>query len=124
MKNKLQYPKEYEIKGLKVIGYSKDNIKCINCDGGEFIKYRTLFCIISVAKDSMGIQICHNGRFFDNMSFNYFDSAVRYLKINKERAIKVYRKVFFQELLQRMLNPLDRWWWRSLYRKFKHIFSA
>jgi hypothetical protein len=125
MRKKLQYPKEYEIEGLKVVAYGKDILENdshkIHC---EYIKYRTWFCRISVVDDSMGIQICYNARFFDNIGFNFMGSAVDYLRANKDRAIKFYRKGFFRKIFYGTIHSLfTKRGWSYTYWKIRHHFD-
>ena len=99
MNKTIEYPKDYAIDGLKVVSYSKKQTHRTKnfsyCT--EAVAYHTSFCRITIAQDVLGIQICSRGVFFGE-SFQTFSEGVEYLRKNKDSAVKVYRKVFFEHI--------------------------
>lgn len=83
---------KYDIKGMRLVEYHLDDPKF------RYVKYKGFLFIISIATDSMGTQICHNGQFFGRMDFPSLEVAVDYLRDNRINAIKFFRKVYLHSL--------------------------
>jgi hypothetical protein len=113
------YIKGFEIKGLKIKKYHLAD-RCA-LPGGvmfsipkyRFINYSAFLCKIVIATDDMGTQICYNGAFFGGFGFSNIEEAADYLKNNKEKAIKFFRKVYLHSLKYKFsIRHLEHLYWR------------
>jgi hypothetical protein len=102
----------YEIDGLTIAKAELDDPKY------RYITYKTWLCVITIATDDMGTNICFNGCFFGGF-FPTLEMAVIYLRANKEKAIKFFRQVYIEYLKYK----LSRRHFRYLIWRFKNVTS-
>jgi len=83
-------PKEYLIKGLEAVGYSKPD------DRTEAVEYKTPNgTSFNIAKDFLGIQICMEGRFWPPplTSFPSMGMAIECLRTATKSATEFFDKI-------------------------------
>lgn len=99
--DRLIFPKEYKIKGLKAIRFwqNPENEKYI------IINYLTPNkSPISIIRDDVGVHVCNNGKFWPDIhGFVSIERAIHILILNLEEVV-----TFFDKVVEEAKRPKNR----------------
>ena len=93
---------EYQVEGLDLIKHDVPTMP--GFEGCEALTFSTPSgARLTVAKDSMGVQICNDGQFFPGfVDYRTLEAAVDYLRANTEDAIAFFDNVARQERMEKI----------------------